>query len=121
MEENTNMNNENQNEAAVVDKKLTFKEKVQLKKDEIAAKRTVKKAEKAAKPKCDKKKIALGIGAGVLLVGSAIAAAAVRSRAGSDEVYDPDYECEPGDDYEVMNEEESVEEETPAEEVVNEE
>lgn len=84
----------------ITTKKETLKEKIAHKREEVKAKREEKKAQKAENPnKINTKKIVLGLGGTALVIGSIAAAIATSKRCGSDEVYDPDLECEPGDDF----------------------
>ena len=105
----------NQN-AEVANKKETIKEKFARKREEVKEKKAAKKAARAENPKkINLKKIGIGIGTG-LAAAVAIGTAIACSKRGDTGTIDPDWECEPGDDYpEIENDQESVKE--PAEEV----
>lgn len=100
------MNEKKTNENAVneVAEKETILQKAARKQTERRARRAERKAVKAEEPKKTVKewigdhKVAVGGGLAIL-VGSAIAVAKAAKRCGSDEIYDPDFECEPGDDF----------------------
>ena len=104
---------EENNNVVKFEKKETRRERRARERAEAKALREEKKAAKAAE-KPEKKtfkglvktgvewvgdhKVAIG-GAVALLVGAGVAAAKASKRCGSDEVYDPDFECEPGDEF----------------------
>lgn len=80
-------------------KKETVREKFSRKKAEFKAKRDAKKGAQADKPKkINVKKIIVGVGAG-LAAAAAVGAAIAASKRGETGEIDPDWECEPGDDY----------------------
>lgn len=117
-----NENKTNENAVNEVAEKETFLQKAARKQTEVRARRAEKKAAKAEKPKKSVKewigdhKVAIGGGA-ALLIGSAIAVAKAAKRCGTDEVYDPDFECEPGDDFPEIEDssDETADEEVNAE------
>lgn len=103
---------ENKNEAVqVTEKKETIKEKLHRAKEERLAKRAERKAAKADKPKTNWKKVGAIAGGVGLVLGAAIAGAAAKHRCGGAEVYDPEAECEPGDEFEEIDQDEAPAEE----------
>lgn len=107
MEENKEKN------AAEVEttKKEGIMAKFHRKREEAKAEREAQKAEKAENRFSTKEKVLGGIGAAALVIGGVAAAISASKRCGGGEVYDPDWECEPGDDFpEIDTVEESAEE-----------
>lgn len=107
MEENKNMNNTNEAKIEKVSARQMRKELKAQKKAERAEAKAAKKAAKAEKPSIiekgktwvdDHRGLVAGVATGaVLVVGTMIGVAKAKSRSGSDEVYDPDFEDEPGE------------------------
>jgi len=119
--------NKNTNEAKIekIDTRKMRKELKAQKKAERAKAKAAKKAAKAEKPSIiekgktwvdDHRGLVAGVATGaVLVVGTLVGISKARGRSGSDEVYDPDFEDEPGEGcFESPCEE-------PEEEAVNEE